>query len=185
MDFADWLSTRLARHPLKAPSDVERRRFTAQVMARVRAETSPRRAPSASPLLWGFWPRLGVSLAAAAAVLAVVGRLHLAGSNQRLAAQLARESELLAELDEPASAWTSAPDDVDSLAEELEYRDMLVLAEAPPSGDTWVADTLQLLDQLDEELPDDAATPNDANTTEDDWLNELQMLDDSELAARS
>ena len=183
MDFADWLTTWLARHPIKAPSEIERGRFTAQVMARVRAEASPRRSTLAA-LQWGFWPRLGLSLATAAAVLAVVGQIHPAGSSQRLAAQLARESELLAELDEPVNAVVAASDDVNGLAEELEHEDVLVLAEAPPSDDTWVANTLQLLDQLDEELPE-APAAGDAASNDEEWMNELQTLDESELAARS
>lgn len=182
MDFADWLKTWLARHPLKAPSDADRSRFTAQVMARVRARPTP---ASWAVRLWSPWPRLAVSLAAAAVALVVVNALHPAGSNTRLAAQLAQESELLAELDEPVNGW-AAPDDVEHLAEELEQADAIVLAEAPQSDDSWVADTLQLLDQLDEELPDDDSAAGDSNTgNEEEWLDELQMMDDSELAARS
>lgn len=55
-----------------------------------------------------------------------------------------------------------------------------VLAESPADEDqAWLEETLQLLDELEEELPEDAA-PDDES-----WLEELEMLDEAELAARS
>jgi hypothetical protein len=182
MDFADWLTSWLTRHPLKAPADADRSRFTAEVMASVKAQTQPRRDPaSGAARFQSVWARLAVSLAAAAAaVLVGLTVFHPSGSGERLATQLAQESELLASVGEPVHGWAIA-DDADGLAEDLEREDTLVLAEAPPSDDSWVADTLQLLDQLDEELPDDASS----ESNEDDWLDELQMLDENELAARS
>ena len=220
MDFARWLKTWLARHPLKAPADADGSRFTpyhgggpaceggeerrgnpeglspkprlssrgtgftAQVMARVRAETRPGRAPAAwTERLPDLWPRLAVSLAATAAVLAGVAVLRPLEPGQRLADRIAQESELLAELDGPVNGW-GASDDVDSLAQDLEREDAIVLAEAPPDDDSWIADTLQLLDQLDEELPDEPSA-GEATSNEDEWLDELQTLDENELAARS
>ena len=181
MDLADWLKTWLARHPLKAPSDADRARFTAQVMARVRAETRTGRAPVAwTERLLGLWPRLAVSLAAAAALLVGLSVLHSTESGPRLADRIIQDSELLTEVDEPVNGWL-ASDDTESLADELERTDAMVLAEAPQDDDSWVADTLQLLDRLNEELPDDAA----GESNEDEWLKELQTLDESELAARS
>ncbi len=183
MDLTDWLKTWLARHPLKAPSDDDRARFTAQVMARVRA-LRPVRSPAAwTERLLDLWPRMAVSLAAAAVVLVGLALLHHAESGQRLADRLAQESELLAELDEPMNGL-AVPDDVEHLAETLEQADAIVLAEAPQSDDSWVAETLQLLDQLDEELPDEPAA-GDATSNENEWRDELQMLDESELAAKS
>ena len=166
MDFARWLKTWLARHPLKAPADADGSRFTAQVMARVRAERASHQAAGAVWPAWllGLWPRAAVSLAATAAVLAGVAVLRPLEPGRRLADRIAQESELLAELDGPVNGW-GASDDVDSLAQDLEREDAIVLAEAPPDDDSWVADTLQLLDQLDEELPDEPASAN--HTT---WL---------------
>ena len=190
MDLTAWLKTWLARHPLKAPSDADSSRFTAQVMARVRAEASSLARVRARPepaswaeRLYRPWSRLTVSLAAAAVALAVVSALHPARGSSRLTSRLAQESEVLAELDEPVNG-VAVPDDVEHLAEELEQADAIVLAEAPQSDDSWVADTLQLLDQLDEELPDEPAS-GDATSNEHEWLDELQTLDESELAARS
>lgn len=55
-----------------------------------------------------------------------------------------------------------------------------VLAESPADEDqAWLEETLELLDELEEELPEDAA-PDDES-----WLEELEMLEDAELAARS
>lgn len=184
MDIADWLKSWLARHPLKAPSDADSSRFTAEVMAQVRADAQPRRAHAAWTVrLLGLWPQAAMSLAAAAAVLVGLTVLRPSGFGQQRAAQLAQESELLEAVGEPVNGWAIA-DDADSLADDLEHEDTLMLAEAPPSDDSWVADTLQLLDQLDEDLPDEPAAGN-SNSNEDDWLDELQMLDESELAVRS
>jgi hypothetical protein len=55
-----------------------------------------------------------------------------------------------------------------------------VLAESPADDDqAWLEETLQLLDELEEELPEDTA-PDDES-----WLEELEMLDEAELAAKS
>ena len=90
---------------------------------------------------------------------------------------------LLAELDGPMNRL-DVPDDVEHLAKTLEQADTIVLAEAPQSDDSWVAQTLQLLDQLDEELPNEPAA-GEATSNDNEWLDELQMLDENELAARS
>ena len=183
MDLADWLKIWLARHPLKAPSDDDRARFTAEVMARVRVLRPDGASAAWTDRLRSVWPRMAVSLAAAAAVLIGFTLLHRAASGQRLADRLAQESELLAELDGPMNG-VDVPDDVEHLAKTLEQADAIVLAEAPQSDDSWVAQTLQLLDQLDEELPNEPAT-GEATSNDNEWLDELQMLDENELAARS
>jgi hypothetical protein len=55
----------------------------------------------------------------------------------------------------------------------------LRLAESSPADDaSWMDDTLELLEQLDEEIPEAA---DDA--TQEDWLKELELLDDSTLAS--
>ncbi len=73
MDFMTWLTTWLAKHPLKAPSDAVQRRYTAEVMEQVRALHAPVRAPRSS---WLTWPSFSLGAAvAAAAVLLVVGRM--------------------------------------------------------------------------------------------------------------
>ena len=55
-----------------------------------------------------------------------------------------------------------------------------VLAESPPDADqAWLDETLALLEELDEEPPEDAVQDDESR------LEELEMLDDAELAARS
>ena len=177
MSFDDWFKAWLAGHPLKSPTARDPSRFTAQVMARVRAGTQPAQTPAR---LLGLWRGLAVPLAVAAGLLVAVTLRSPGRSEGRLAARLTDEAELLAELGEPMGGSLSSGD-VNALAEELEHQDALVLAEAPPDDDTWIAQTLQLLDQVDQELPDDAST----GSSDEQWMQELQTLDDSELAARS
>lgn len=57
----------------------------------------------------------------------------------------------------------------------------LVVAEAQPDDDEWLQETLQLLDQLDEDVASDAVQ----NGTDKEWMQELQMLDETELSTGS
>jgi hypothetical protein len=181
MAFLDWLSRWLAHHPIKSPSVSDRAEFTAGVMARVRAAAKPGNARAASALRLGLpWSRLAVSAALAAAAVAAVGVLQPLRPGSPSAALL-QEADMLAELDESAAADLSV-DDVESLAEELEHQDAVILAEAPEDDAAWLTQTLQMLDQLDQELPEDATS---APGEEEEWLQELQSLDESELAAPS
>lgn len=54
------------------------------------------------------------------------------------------------------------------------------LAESSPEDASWMEETLELLDQLDEELPE--AVDEDA-ASQEEWLKELELLDDSTLAS--
>lgn len=173
MSFDDWFKAWLAGHPLKSPTARDPSRFTAQVMAQVRA-------PAPAAKLQMVWRGLVVPLAVAAGVLVAVALRSSGGFESRLAAQLSDQADLLAELGEPVGGSLSAGE-IRALADELERQDALVLAESPPDDDTWIAQTLQLLDQVDQELPDDAST----GSSDERWMQELQTLDDSELAARS
>ena len=134
MNPLSWLT----RHPLKRPSGIDRAQYTAEVMARVKAQTSP--APAPTPVrFWLPWPRLVLTMATVAAgVLLMLTVTH------------------------PTS------------------RRMFQLAESQDAEDQWLDDTLQLLDQLDENATDEAT-----GASEDDYLEELKQLDDTELAASS
>lgn len=57
----------------------------------------------------------------------------------------------------------------------------LVVAEAQSDDDEWLQETLQLLDQLDEDVASDAVQ----NGTDEDWMQELQMLDETDLSTGS
>ena len=181
MDFTQWLTAWLSRHPLKSPPDGDRSRFTAEVMARVRSEAGPRPASSWSGLLAAGWPRLAFALAAAAAVLVAVNVRRPADG--RLVAEMAQGTDLLAELGEPLE--NVLPADAEELAEDLEREDVIVLAEAPPDTDeaAWIADSMKVLDEIDDALPEDGTAGGTGN--DDQWLEELEMFDQSELAAQS
>ena len=177
MTFAAWLKPWMAQHPLRESSDRDRSRYTAQVMARVKA---PAHAPQESPwhqLVWG-WPRLVLATAAVAAgVLLVVG--VRTASRTELAKEISSESELLAALDEPAPLANG-----DALEADLQEQDLMVLAEAQPSDQQWIDQTLQLLDQLDEDTQDDN-TDASANPNGEEWLKDLQTLDEEDLSTRT
>ena len=177
MDFTTWLRGWLARHPLKAPLNASQASYTTEVMQRLRALEAPNSMPARR---WPAWPRLAlVSVAAAAVALLVVGRLHRPGG--QLAGQLTADADLLTALGQPLLPEPGAAVGLEELAQELELADALVLAEAPPSDEEWLEQTLQLLEALDEEpsgSPSDPAIP-------DEWLDELEPLDESELGANS
>lgn len=191
MDFSTWLRTRLARYPLKEPPAFDRLRFVAEVMERVNALGGP--TPALRPAgRWWAWPRLALAAAAVAAALLVVGRVQSPGPGSvpasltgdpetPLAEQIADDAQVLAALDEPLPLAPGAPDDAEELAQELAAMDALLLAEAPPSDDAWIEQTLTLLEQLEEDLPEGAAD----DPSGDEWLDELQWLDEHDLAASS
>ena len=130
-------------------------------------------------LAWG-WPRLALGLAtAAAAILVVVGTAS--ESHRRLAQESAREIHILAGLDDEAIVEPLITDGAEGLADELELTDTLVLAEAPPDDLQWVEQTLGFLEQVDEDAPADALDP----ASDDEWLEELQQLDEGEPSASS
>ena len=179
MDFAEWFTAWLSRHPLKSPSEADRSRFTADVMARVRTETAVRPAAGWAASFSAGWPRFALPLAAAAVLVAVHVRRP---AEARLVAEVTQHTEMLAELGEPLESVL--PADAEELAEDLEREDLMVLAEAQPESDdaTWIADSMKVLEEIDETLPDEgtAGTGND-----EQWLKELETLDQSELASQS
>ena len=59
----------------------------------------------------------------------------------------------------------------------------LTLAESPEGDDQWIEETIQLLDQLDEN--DDLSQDAPGEVSDEDWLNELEMLDETDLASSS
>ena len=186
MDFARWLTAWLKRHSLKEPASRHRWHYTTEVMAKVQAlapasrlETMARR----NHVVWG-WPRLALTFATAAAgvAIAVVALNH---STRQLAKRITQESQLLAELGEPVSGSVGG-EDVESLANEMETMDALVLAESPQSDEAWIQQTMQLLNQLGEDAPDEAtSSPSKSDTASDEWLQELEMLEQTDLAASS
>ncbi|MBI3318977.1 MAG: hypothetical protein HYZ89_00075 [Candidatus Omnitrophica bacterium] len=170
MEFTTWLRTWLRRHPLKELPEADRARFTAEIMAKVRA-VGPVSAgsPAAVPAQrWAFWPRLAVGIATAAAgVAVVVGTVTY--STSQLADRTTQDAQRLADV--------GGPERVVVRGDERK----ILLVEAPLSDEEWLEHTLQLLDQLDEDVPLDTA----GDGSDEEWLDELQLLDKLELSAPS
>jgi len=181
MEFTTWFQQWLRRHPLKEPPETARARLTAGVMVRVRAlDTASGRIPLADLVRrWAFRPRW-VLAAATAAVGIAIAVVATRQSSHQLAQTITRESQLLAALEEPDGDLVRE-DHVEALADELALTDTLVLAEAPPDDQQWITQTLQLLDQLGEDVPSGTT----ADTSDNDPLNELQRLDEQDLSAAS
>ena len=152
MDFTAWLTSWLTRHSLQEPDALDRVRYTAQVMRKLTDET-PSPFPAAR---WFAWPSVAMAFATTAAgILIVLAVGH-------------RADPQLAQLTPTAPPARQAH--------------ALMLAELVPTSDeTWVQDTAQLLEQLDED-----ASHDDANATfDEEWLKELQALDEGDLSASS
>ena len=170
MDFATWFRRWLARHPLKEPGEHDPGRFTAEVMARVR-EVAPApvraRPPAWFQQVWGRWALAAV----AAAVLAVVVLRVV----PRPEAQVARETPVqtvqpLASL--PKSPGSGAPGTL-----------TLAASEKVEDDASWLEGTVELLEALEEDPEDGtAASPQGSD---EEWLQEIESIDDAELAAAS
>ena len=114
---------------------------------------------------------------AATVVFIVVGRTEQPSSP--LAQDIEQELSLLASVDESAAL---EPLDETELAEELQALDILVLAEAQPADETWIQETLLLLEDVGEAAPE--AGPGQG-AGEEDWLQDLELLDELEMSASS
>ena len=180
MDMTQWLRGWLSRHPLQEPAQSIRARYTADVMSKVRAAAGGQEPRSA--LHWLRWPQVAFAAASAVAVGLVVVALTQSplSPSHRLVAEIDRDARLLAELNVPV---VHVPmNSVEALSRELQDLDAIMLAESSGSEeDAWLDETLQLLRELDEDVPEDA-TGEPAN---DRWLEELQILDETDLAASS
>lgn len=134
----------------------DRERFTEHVMARVR-EASAEHRPGLQPArAWLAWPRLGMALASSlAGILLVIGLQGRTTGPQ--SAQVASQQP----------SQDEAP------------IGRLVLAESSPSDDQWLEQTLELLEEFDDSSTDATAG------NEEDWLQELQMLDQEEISSSS
>lgn len=183
MEFTAWIRQWLTQHPLKTSERVSRETYTAQVMARVKGEVeqaaSPLHAARSVRVAWP-WPRLALAALTAAAVVIIVTNMRQE-TVLRLTQEVTRDAQLLAALGEPVTD-SMAPRDLEAMAKELEEADRLMLAEAPPSDDQWLEQTLQLLEQFDE---DASAGKMDDASSDEDLLKELQNDEQSDFAAAS
>ena len=181
MDLATWFRRWFSTHPLKEPAAHERSAYTADVMVKVKAFGRP--VPSSAPIRVLFpWPRLALAMATAAVGVAVVV-VTVRSQTSHLAQQITNDAEVLAELNEPGSG--PAPDgDAEALTDDLETMDTILLAESLPSDAQWTDQTLQLLDEADDD-PSEGLFSDPSDASEDEWLQELQQLDESDLTASS
>ena len=157
MDGASWFRRWLSRHPLKEPSDLDRAQYTTEVMDRIRALEQPVAvsAPAAARRRM-LWLRPALVAMTAAAAVAVVLLVRRSDQSQLTVVQGLDDSQ-------PETARA------------------LRLAESPSEDEQWLEETLRLLEEFDEELPEDVFE----DWSDDDWLDELQMLDEYELYASS
>lgn len=60
-------------------------------------------------------------------------------------------------------------------------RHLTQVAESPATDDQWVEETLQLLDEFDEDVSSETA----GNGSDEEWLDELELLDETDRATSS
>ena len=145
MDLPIWLRTWMARHPLKAPPDYDPAQYTAEVMATIRTTVTPRPARSLRPP----WPW---------AVLASWPRptLALAGALGLIVVLLIVQRVIPQRL----LAGDTAPPPRQ-------------LAEDVSSDAEWIQQTLDLLEQFDEDVP-----VNNPSADDEKWLDDVDMLEE-------
>ena len=174
MSFESWLHRWLTHRPLKEPAQT-RETFTAQVMARVQELARPEPADTRVPLLLRL---LGGRLALAVVTAALIGFVALRVVPHP-AAQVAAKP-----VSEAAPQRLAMLQGAAGPVVQPARPDLMRLAESPAQDDaTWLEGTVELLDALDNDLGDDAATADPSS--EEDWVNELDSLDQSELASNT
>ena len=179
MDVETWFRRWLSRHPLKAPPTADQQQYTTEVMARIKTLEQPVPKPIVLRPRW-VWPRLALVASTVAIVALVVGRAEQTPEQPQVVQQVEYDTQLPAALDE-AIVLESSDGAIEQLAQELESYDTLLLAQSGGNDAGWLEQTLELLDQLDEDIPEDAT----GDSSDEDWLRELEFLDDSDLAASS
>jgi hypothetical protein len=186
MDFATWFRAWMTRHPLKGPSHQEQVGYTAEVMATVKLlAATPHMVHETTRhhLAWWSWPRLALALTAAVGAVTFIIGTQIAP--RQFAKRATRDALLLAALEDPAEV-SPAIDDVEALADELELTERFLLAESAGEDEQWLEETLQLLQELDDEFSSDPALKDSPDAADpDEWFDELRDLDESDVAASS
>ena len=145
MDFSTWFQRWLTRHPLKEPMQANRASYTADVMAKIKT-VAPAPARSFQPRR--TWATLLNWPRPALALAATLGFVLVLMTVQRAVHQR-------------------------QLAENAALRSRM-LAEETGSDAEWIAQTLDVLEQFDE---DDVPVINEDQETGDS-LNELDLLEE-------
>jgi len=153
-----WLKRWLKEHPVKEPPQFLQERYAQEVMMRLQARSE---TPFSAWLGWLFQPRPAFALGTALAGLLAIG-LFLNRFTDRWIDRAAVEEAAL----------------------ELEMRaaDQWVLAQAVPeeSEAARLEEDLQFLQEMEEEEPEEPAS--EETHSEEDLLEELKRLDESDLA---
>ena len=185
MDFSNWFKEWLARHPLREPPNLDQAGYTAEVMARVSKQSLSRSPQKACGLdfLWMMWLRIVLG-SVSVALLSVIVVLSVSSyTHARLAKEVVNDMQVLAELGESV---TPTEPEMDEGIRDPQSEDALVLAEsdkAVKTDDQWIEQTMQILDQLNEE--DSKKGSVDGTPSEEDWINDMQMLDSNEFSSHS
>ncbi len=184
MDFGAWFRDWLSRQRLREPVERDGARFTAEVLARVRAVLAEAEAAGGRaerPVRPVFLrPRWVWTMAASAglALILVVATLRHAARPQPSPPGLATTPGVEA----PAAPSTAA--DIEALARELEALDGLRLAEYLPRDERPLLDSLLILETLGEEIVPEEPVAGEQGSPER-LLEELERLDAQYLAAFS
>jgi len=161
MDFQQWLKRWLEQHPEKDPGSHDRSAYTAEVMRRIKELKSPSKAPAPA---WPWWRPALVFAAAAGVVLLMV-------SQTGRAPQIAKETPAqpqpvqVASMPETGSARAAEPTPPPL---------PILLAQESGEDAAWLEETLQLLEALDEDLPDGSSE----SWSDEQWMDEIEVLDD-------
>lgn len=187
MMFEAWVRQYIQRHPVKsAGQEEDKALFTSQVMERVREVPQPvaaRQFVNAAWLPRLARPRLTFAFAAVAAGLLVAFVGLRSATHERLAKDIVARAAVLAAFSDGEPLLDN---DAEALADEVDAGEQLMmLAGDQPSSDdaTWIEQMSQVLDQLDEGPSGAAASAPDSSDT--NWQDELDTLDDAELSASS
>jgi hypothetical protein len=157
---------------------LDRAQYTAEVMARLKTHAQPLPAHQWMPV-----PQWALAAAVATAGLIVAVGTVQVQRRQVAERTTAQETALLASLGELDVELPNG-DDAATLSQEAEAVDsFIMLAESPPGDEQWLDQTLELIDQLEE----DGAEAGEASDglSEEEWLHELEVLDSAEISASS
>ena len=196
--FLMWLRTWLAQHPVRRPAQGDDPAYARQVLTRI-GRTQPERPSVLAGLADALYTRLSparLSLAAGGVLAAALFLVTTARQPQMpsqpqpavVAAQITRDATVIAQAADAAD--DPLADVLNSHAIEPDLRmidQYMMLAESGSSAtsddEAWITQTLQLLNEFNEDT--DADTNSNDSASVDQWLQELQLLDESELKATS
>ncbi len=160
MIFVERCRAWLLAHPLKPPAEHDAACYTIEVMQRVRALHQPATRPAAI-LHWLSWPQLSFAAAVATMAVVLVTMVSLRHRTFQLARAVVQDARVIEALDESPLEPSTQEQDPELLAREAAFVDALQLAEVQPgassSDEQWLEETVQLLEQLDEDVPPDSS----------------------------